>query len=363
MSYTGLNPTFSGTVTSGAVLQAGTGIDTTTGDIIATAGNISASVGIVNAGTQLFAGTTVTAGTGITSTTGDIVATTGNLVLSAGYIVSGTTPFIFTTDVSGGINNLFIGDFHNTGNLSTAGVDNTAIGTGTLSSLSNTTLGQYNTMLGVNAGSLITNGVGNIGIGCDALNSLTTGNANIAIGTDSSGDGTLASITSGSNNIVIGQNAGSGYVTGSESGNIILGAVAGTNGESDTIRIGLVGTQAATFMAGIHGVTVAASTAVLIAANGQMGTVLSSERFKENIKDMPSTNVMKLRPVTFNYKSDESKSKQFGLIAEEVDKVMPEIVLYDDNKQPHSVQYHVLPAILLSEIQKLNKRIEALEKK
>jgi trimeric autotransporter adhesin len=340
MAYSGLNPTFPGTVTSGQVLQAATGIDTSTGDIIATAGNVVAN--------------------------GNITATTGNLILSAGYIEAGTTPFIFVPPL-GGVNNLFIGENHTTGNLDVPGDDNTAIGSGTLNSLGNTSTASYNTMVGAGSGNQISSGKGNVGIGVDALVALTTGNANIAIGTSSAGAGTIQNLVTGSTNIAIGVGAGSSY-TGAESSNIIIGTSTGTTGESNKIRIGVSGSgagqQNATFIAGIAGVTVASSAAVLInTSTGQLGTVASTARLKENIKDMGPTNVMKLRPVTFNFKHDESKSNQYGLIAEEVAKVMPDIVIYDEAKQPLSVQYHLLPAILLNEIQKLNKRIEALEAK
>lgn len=323
MSYTGLNPTFSGTVTSGAVLQAGTGIDTTTGDIIATAGNLT-----------------------LPNTNG--AETEGEIIIGGNRFLSNFGSF-----------SCFFGQI--SGNASNTGANNVGIGYAALNSL---TSGSENVSIGGGTLYLCNSGSGNTAIGDAALELLTTGSNNVAIGSNAT-DGSLDHLTTGSNNVVIGPASGIAY-TSSESSNILLSNV-GVVSESNVIRIGTQGSgagqQNAAFIAGIHGVTVAASTAVLIDANGQMGTVLSSERFKENIKDMPSTNVMKLRPVTFNYKSDESKSKQFGLIAEEVDKVMPEIVLYDDNKQPHSVQYHVLPAILLSEIQKLNKRIEALEKK
>lgn len=90
----------------------------------------------------------------------------------------------------------------------------------------------------------------------------------------------------------------------------------------------------------------------------------STIRLKENVQPMGDTSaVMNLRPVTFIFKSDESKSKQYGLIAEEVAQVMPDLITLDDKGQPYHVSYHLLPAILLNEIQKLVKRVQALEAK
>lgn len=94
-------------------------------------------------------------------------------------------------------------------------------------------------------------------------------------------------------------------------------------------------------------------------------SVLSSIRYKENVKDMGtcSNNVMKLRPVTFNYKEDASKSKTYGLIAEEVAELFPDLVVYNPNGEIETVKYHLLPPMMLNEIQKLSKRIEILESK
>ena len=103
--------------------------------------------------------------------------------------------------------------------------------------------------------------------------------------------------------------------------------------------------------------------AVLVDSSGNLGVVSSSERYKEHIKDMNSSSdkIFKLRPVTFNYKLDDEKKIQYGLIAEEVVKIFPELISYDKDGDPMSVQYHLLPAMLLNEIQKLVKRVEFLE--
>ncbi len=104
--------------------------------------------------------------------------------------------------------------------------------------------------------------------------------------------------------------------------------------------------------------------AVLVDNAGNIGTAASSIEFKENIYDMAdsSSSIMNLRPVVFNFKKDSNKTIQFGLIAEEVEKTMPELVSYNDDNNPHSVRYHDLPSLLLNELQKLNARVKVLEK-
>lgn len=101
----------------------------------------------------------------------------------------------------------------------------------------------------------------------------------------------------------------------------------------------------------------------LVDNTGLLCTVASSLRYKENINDMGSSSdfLMKLRPVIFNYKKDELKLKQFGLIAEEVADVYPDLVAYDSKKNMESVKYHELVPLMLNEIQKLNTRIKILE--
>ena len=159
-------------------------------------------------------------------------------------------------------------------------------------------------------------------------------------------------------------------ITSTESHNIVVGSF-GTATDNNTIRIGIPGAgtqqQNRCFIAGIRGITtgVADAVAVLIDSAHQLGTVLSSRRFKDNIQDMSdaSSDVMKLRPVTFHYKEDGDKKLQYGLIAEEVEEVMPRLVAYDEHGEVYTVRYNELPAILLNEIQKMSKRIEELESK
>ena len=142
-------------------------------------------------------------------------------------------------------------------------------------------------------------------------------------------------------------------------------------GEAHTLRIGY-GTGTATFeqtrafISGIRGTTTgnAGAVAVLIDSNGQLGTVSSSRRYKEDIADMAevSHRLLELRPVTFRFKkafADGEKPIQFGLIAEEVAEVFPELVVYNDEGQPETVKYHLLSTMLLNELQRL--RAEVVE--
>src|SRR5262249_27533587 len=140
-----------------------------------------------------------------------------------------------------------------------------------------------------------------------------------------------------------------------------------STGDSNTIRIGNDSNNR-TFIKGISGVNVGlGAAAVLVNGNGQLGTISSSARFKDDIQDMgdASSDLMKLRPVTFRYKQaqeDGSHPLQYGLVAEEVAEVNPGLVQFDKEGQPQTVLYHVLPAMLLNEAQKEHQRVEAQEK-
>src|SRR5207248_2106788 len=136
-------------------------------------------------------------------------------------------------------------------------------------------------------------------------------------------------------------------------------------GESNKSRIGAKGTQPATFIAGISGKTVASGVTVFINANGQLGTVQSSARFKDEIKpmDKASETILNLKPVTFRYKEelDPDKIPQFGLIAEEVEKVNPDLVGRDEDGKVNTVRYEAVNAMLLNEFLKEHKKVERLE--
>jgi len=148
------------------------------------------------------------------------------------------------------------------------------------------------------------------------------------------------------------------------SNNIDIGNV-GVANESKHIRIGIAGTQTKTFIAGISGATVANGVAVIVGSNGQLGTVVSSERFKDGIQLMDKTSeaILALKPVTFRYKHelDPAGIPQFGLVAEQVEKVNPDLVARDEQGKPYSVRYEAVNAMLLNEFLKAHRKVEKLE--
>jgi hypothetical protein len=256
----------------------------------------------------------------------------------------------------------------------TTGVQNTAAG---FDALLNNTTGDYNTAVGAQA--LISNTIGeaNTANGEAALFSSTTGNFNTATGrtallsntTGNSntayGDGALFGNTTGSGNIAVGPFSGSNLVTGSN--NIYIGNLGSSSSESAKIRIGTTGTQRATFIAGISGVTVPNGVGVIVGTNGQLGTLVSSERFKDAVKpmDKASEAILALKPVTFRYKHelDPEGIPQFGLVAEEVEKVNPDLVARDEQGKPYTVRYEAVNAMLLNEFLKEHRKLEEQERK
>jgi hypothetical protein len=174
-----------------------------------------------------------------------------------------------------------------------------------------------------------------------------SGNANTAAGKFALNDN-----TTGGSNIGIGANGGANLTTGDH--NIDIGNQ-GVAAESNTIRIGTQGTQTATFIAGIFGGPRIKKGCDVVADNtGLLGCAKSSARYKPDIRDMgaASDKLMKLRPVTFTYKADSTDTQQYGLIAEEVERVYPELVIDDTDGKAETVAYQVLPAMLLNEVQK-----------
>src|SRR5262249_42700941 len=157
----------------------------------------------------------------------------------------------------------------------------------------------------------------------------------------------------GSFNIALGADAGKHLKNGD--GNIDIGNE-GIENESNTIRIGESGNHNAAFIAGISGATIPTGVAVIIDADGHLGTVVSSQRFKESIKPMDKTSeaILALKPVTFRYKHDLDPAgiPQFGLVAEEVEKINPDLVARDDQGKPYSVRYEAVNAMLLNEFLK-----------
>jgi Chaperone of endosialidase len=219
------------------------------------------------------------------------------------------------------------------------------------------TTGNLNTATGDNALRSNTTGSGNTATGFDALQSNLTGSGNTATGFDA-----LLHLTTGSGNIALGVNAGFNLTTGNN--NIDIGNL-GVAGESNTIRIGWGGVQKATFIDGIRGAVVPGGVGVVAGLNGQLGTVTSSARFKEAIKpmDQASEAILALKPVTFRYKHalDPEGIRQFGLVAEEVEKVTPDLVVRDDQGKANTVRYEAVNAMLLNEFLKEHRKVQALE--
>ncbi|MGH9497740.1 MAG: tail fiber domain-containing protein [Terriglobales bacterium] len=275
-------------------------------------------------------------------------------------------------------------------NLNTTGIENTAIGYSALRTntsgsantasgvevLNNNTTGMQNTAYGVSVLHENTTWMENTASGALALLENTTGNSNTAtgygalqnnsMGSNNTAYGTLALFSStGSNNIALGYSAGSNFGgNGGNSNNIDIGnnGLAGDNG---TIRIGTSGTHTSFFVAGVQGVAPGQPNpvAVLIDSNGQFGTMNSSRRYKQDIQNMAdaSSGLLKLRPVTFRYRqpyADGSKPVDYGLIAEEVAVVYPELVVRNKDGQVETVQYHKLTPMLLNELQKEHAELE-----
>jgi hypothetical protein len=236
----------------------------------------------------------------------------------------------------------------------TTGINNTATG---FNALLNNTIGRNNTADGLQALNNNTMGTNNAGVGVNALFSNNTGNLNVALGTNS-----MLRNTTGSSNIALGVNAGGNLTIGNN--NIDIGN-AGVAAEANTVRIGTQGNQRRAFIAGISGVAVAGPT-VVVNASGQLGIAASSERFKDEIKPMNklSESLFALKPVTFRYKKeiDPTRTSQFGLVAEEVEKVDPALVVRDKEGKAYTVRYDQVNAMLLNEFLKEHRKNEQQEK-
>jgi hypothetical protein len=232
----------------------------------------------------------------------------------------------------------------------TSGSYNSAAGAGALYS---NTSADYNTASGYEA-LYSSNAASNTASGYEALYANTSGEANTAIGVHA-----LAANTTGSLNIAEGYHAGYNLTTGSN--NIDMGSP-GTAGDNATIKIGVQGTQTATFIAGIYDHSLTGSE-VVVTSTGELGVVASSERFKTAIAPMGSNSAKlgQLRPVTFRLKSDATGTRQYGLIAEEVAKVYPELVIRDEKGRIDGVRYDELAPMLLNEVQKQAAEIRDLK--
>jgi trimeric autotransporter adhesin len=221
---------------------------------------------------------------------------------------------------------------------------NTAVGAGAM--LFNDT-GTNNTAMGFFAAQINIDGSNNAAFGFEALRRNRQGNGNTAVGN------LALSFCRGHNNTAIGESAGINIDAGSN--NILLGSK-GQREDNNTIRIGTTGTQTATFIAGISGATVPTGVAVIVDSSGHLGTTTSSARFKKNIQPMNKTSeaIFSLKPVTFRYKKEHDPDgiPQFGLVAEEVEKVNPDLVARDADGKAYTVRYDAVNAMLLNEFLK-----------
>jgi hypothetical protein len=280
---------------------------------------------------------------------GTLIANTAdaNTATGAGALLSNTTG---SANTANGAFALF---------FNTTGTTNTATG---LDALINNTTGNGNTANGVAA--LVSNMIGNFNTatGFNALTANTSGNGNTAIGR-----GALSN-TTGDGNTALGANAGSALTTGNN--NIDIGIdVIGAAGESNTIRIGanLPDTPGASacHIGGIYNQSVDPSTVspMGIDATGKLGTVVSSRRFKHDIKPMDNASeaILALKPVTFHYRSDAKNTPCFGLIAEEVAEVNPDLVVRNKDGDIYTVRYDQVNAMLLNEFLKEHSTVQQLK--
>lgn len=356
-----------------------------------TAKNCGSTVSFVNSGTT----STLNVSNGFSTCVGNGAGNAAGTSLTAfGFNACQFATTIGTTGI--GINSLFglidgdgnTGVGYGSGGGIVHGIQNTAIGHLALQNNDvsnctalgwfalNSSLGDFNVAIG-NASMQAVTGDSNTAVGyfsmgfnngAAALNS-AFGNQSlygIATGTNNIGIGNLAmpNNAGGNYNICIGDNVGFAYQTGTESSNILIGNT-GVNAENNVMRLGTDGSGTgqvnACYIAGINGVTVT-GTAVLCAADGQLGTISSSIRYKENVQDIAdSVSVLQLKPRIFNYKNKTETS--YGLIAEEVEKDFQYLCHYNKEGTPESVKYHELPVLLLKEIQRLEKRVAQLEAK
>jgi len=264
---------------------------------------------------------------------------------------------------------------------------NTAMGTDALLNVDLAESGCHNTAIGEDALYADTSGSYNTATGFSALASNVTGSNNTAAGyqslqADDSGSNNVAygyralyANTAGSNNLALGYEALNGSQSGE--GNIAVGPYAGQNivkgqlnidigswgaaDESNTIRIGLSKYHQATYIAGISNSRVTGAQ-VFVTASGQLGVLASSERYKTGIAslDPASERLARLRPVSFHLRTEPDGAIQYGLIAEEVDKVYPELVIRDADGAVQGVRYDELAPLLLGEVQRQQASLQSL---
>jgi hypothetical protein len=292
--------------------------------------------------------------------------------LTAGNQNTATGVRALFSDTNGGFNTA-TGVYSLFGN--TSGFFNSATGA---YALAHNTTGSNNTADGYGALYFNTEGDGNTATGSAALYKNTIGDANVAVGdlallSNTTGPantaiGAFALINStGGNNTAIGNSALANLASGSDNTALGIGAGGGVTAATNVIVIGATGANVSNscFIGHIRGVTTANANAipVLIDSAGQLGTVSSSRRFKNEIKPMDSTSesILALKPVTFHYKSDKTDTPQFGLIAEEVAQINPDLVVRDENGEIYTVRYEAVNAMLLNEFLKEHHQVQDLK--
>lgn len=295
------------------------------------------------------------AGNTAMGTNAQLQLTTGIYNTAAGY-------FALYDNQTGSYNSAFgvAALFENTGSDNTAvgafalelngtGAGNTAVG---YEALGSNTSGGDNTAVGQQALYNNTGGLFNVAIGQGALQANVSGSSNTAIG-----ETALMSATGGGN-IAIGEKAGEALGAGD---NNVYISNSGQPSESGAIRIGN-SFQTSAFISGIYSTQVTGS-AVYVTSSGQLGVLASSERFKTDVAPMgrATSQLQQLRPVTFQLKTDASRTRQYGLIAEEVDQIYPELVIRDGSGNIQGVRYEELAPMLLNEVQQQRRDIDRLK--
>ncbi|HEY2569218.1 MAG TPA: tail fiber domain-containing protein [Candidatus Udaeobacter sp.] len=319
--------------------------------------------------------TAIGAGALLSNTTGEDNTATGAFALLSNTTASGNTAIgsnALLNNTTGGTlnitNNFAVGPNVAVGQQAlennTIASGNTAVG---YQALGSNTTGIQDTDLGISTAvgfQSLAHASGpdagaNDGFGYQTLFNLTSGGSDVAIG-----ESALLNLTTGDANTAVGAGAGSNLTSGNS--NIFIGQTAGSNvtTASDTICIGAAGNNAGgnCFIDHIFNGTSSGGVAVFVNANGKLGTSTSSQRFKENIKPMGSASeaILALKPVTFHYKKelDSERIPQFGLVAEDVEKVSPDLIVRDKDGKPYSVRYEQVNAMLLNEFLKEHRKVE-----
>jgi len=329
-------------------------------------GEVAPATTVTGSGKQsyvpLWTGTSTVGNSKLFQTGGDIgVGTTapkwaldvsGRVNTSVGYLIGGKTVLSLARPLSDSNIAVGYGAYPN----NAVGSLSTAMGAYALNAFG---AGAFETAVGAYALTSANGSDNDTAIGAYAMFANEDGEGNTAVGNFA-----LRRDVHGSDNVAVGYTAG---INISGDNNIDIGN-SGAGADSGVVRIGTSGTQTSFFVAGVNGVATGSSDAVpvVIDSNGQLGTINSSQRFKEDIQDMgeSSRGLMRLRPVTFRYRKafdDGSKPLQYGLIAEQVAEVYPDLVVHSADGQVQTVKYQVLDSMLLNEVQRQQAEIQLLQ--